>query len=97
MEYIHDVDVRDMIQGATNKSETFNAFVKWISFGGDGVMATNNREEQRKVIRYNRLVANLVVFHNAVAMMRIFQELVGEGYTITPEIMPLFRPTGRSI
>ncbi len=62
-----------------------------------GCDLSNNREEQRKVIRYNHLVANLVVFHNVVSMMRIFQELVGEGYRITPEIMPLFRPTGRSI
>jgi hypothetical protein len=29
-----------------------------VAFGGDGVIRQNNREEQRKIIRYNHLVAN---------------------------------------
>ena len=66
--------------------------MQWAAFGGEGVIRYNNREEQRKVIRYNHLVANLVVFHNVVSMTRIFQELVNEGYTITPEIIANFSP-----
>jgi hypothetical protein len=45
------------------------------------------REEQRKIIRYNHLVANLVVFHNVVNMTRVLQELIDEGYPVTPEII----------
>jgi len=37
-------------------------------------------------------VDTLVVFHNVVSMTRIFQELVDEGYTITPEIIANFSP-----
>jgi hypothetical protein len=33
--------------------------VQWVAFGGEGVIRQNNREEQRKIIRYNHLVANL--------------------------------------
>src|SRR5215510_1960636 len=50
------------------------------------------REEQRKLIRYNHLVANLVVFHNVAAMTRGLQELIDEGYSVTPEIIAGFSP-----
>ena len=40
----------------------------------------------------NLALSNLVVFHNVVSMTRIFQELVNEGYTITPEILAKFSP-----
>jgi hypothetical protein len=32
--------------------------VQWVAFGGKGVIRQNNREEQRKIVRYNHLVAN---------------------------------------
>jgi len=52
----------------------------------------NNRTEQRKIIRYNHLVANLVIFHNVVTMTRILKQLITEGYTITPEILERIAP-----
>jgi hypothetical protein len=55
------------------------------------VIRQNNREEQRKIIRYNHLVANLVVFHNVVTMTRVLQELIDEGYPVTPEILTFHR------
>ncbi len=64
--------------------------MQWAAFGGEGVIRQNNREEQRKVIRYNHLVANLAVFHNVVSMTRVLQALVNEGHIITPEIIANF-------
>jgi TnpA family transposase len=55
--YVSEVELRQAIQSATNKSERFNEFVQWISFGGDNVIAENVRDEQRKFIKYNHLVA----------------------------------------
>jgi TnpA family transposase len=92
LNFISDPELRRTINATTNISENWNEFVQWAAFGGEGVIRHNNREEQRKVIRYNHLVANLVVFHNVVSMTRIFQELVDEGYTITPEIIANFSP-----
>ena len=43
--FISDVDLRQVIQSATNKSERFNQFVQWISFGGDSVIAENTRDK----------------------------------------------------
>src|SRR5262249_7774934 len=60
LQYISSVELRQLIQAATNKSEAFNKFVQWVCFGGEGVIAENVRDEQRKFIKYNHLVANLL-------------------------------------
>jgi TnpA family transposase len=49
LQYISDLELRQMIQAATNKSEAFNKFVQWVCFGGEGVIAENVRDEQRKI------------------------------------------------
>jgi hypothetical protein len=41
------------IQAATNKSETFNRFVQGLFFGGEGLIAENDRDRQRNLIKYN--------------------------------------------
>ncbi len=81
LNYITDIELRRMIGNATNKSEWWNRFVQWVAFGGNEIRE-NNRTEQRKIIRYNHLVANLVIFHNVVTMTRIIKDLIAEGYTI---------------
>ena len=49
LRYLSDGELRRTIQAATNKSERFNQFVQWVSFGGDSVIAENTRDEQRKI------------------------------------------------
>jgi TnpA family transposase len=92
LRYLSDAELRRTITAATNTSEAWNGFVQWVAFGGEGVICQNNREEQRKIIRYNHLVANLVVFHNVVAMTRVLQRLIDEGYPVTPEILARLSP-----
>lgn len=79
LEYLSNEELRTMIQAAMNKSESFNGFTKWVSFGGSGVIATNNRDEQRKMIKYNHLVSNCLIFYNVFEMTRILQELISSG------------------
>jgi TnpA family transposase len=95
LHFISDEELRRTINAATNIVEAWNGFVQWIAFGGEGVIRQNNREEQRKIIRYNHLVANLVVFHNVVNMTRVLQALIDEGYPVTPEIIARFSPYKR--
>ena len=71
LKYISDPELRSTIHAATNKSESFNDFVKWIRFGGDGTIEENDRDEQRKLIKYNHLVANLIIFHNVCTLTRL--------------------------
>lgn len=94
MEYIHDAKLRAKVQGATNKSESFNAFVQWLAFGGVGILRTNDREELRKRIKYNHLVANCVILYNVFETSRILHELAQEGYRIEPEALAGMNPYG---
>jgi TnpA family transposase len=92
LRFLNEEDLRRTIHAATNIAEAWNAFVQWVAFGGEGVIRQNNRAEQRKIIRYNHLVANLVVFHNVVSMTRVLQEVIDEGYVVTPEIIARLSP-----
>lgn len=92
LRYIDDVEVRQTIHAATNKSEEFNGFVKWAFFGGEGIIAENVQHEQRKIVRYNQLVANLVILHNVEQMTRVLAELRQDGAQISPEVLAGLSP-----
>ena len=92
LEYLDDVEIRKTIQAATNKSEQFNRFVKLIFFGGEGIIAENVRHEQRKMVKYAHLAANLVILHNVNQMTRILRELEMEGVTLTAETLAGISP-----
>jgi len=92
LRYLSDAELRRTIQAATNKSERFNQFVQWISFGGDSVIAENTRDEQRKFVKYNHLVANLLVFHNIVTLSRAFDRLQADGLKASAQAMAALTP-----
>lgn len=92
LRYINDIEIRNTVHAATNKNEEFNGFVKWAFFGGEGVIAENIRHEQQKVVKYNHLVANLVILHNTEKMTRVLKELREEGWSITPELLQGLAP-----
>ncbi len=75
-----------------NKSESFNGFLKWLFFGGEGIITENRREEQRKIVKYNHLVANLLIFHNVVTMTKVIHQLAAEGQRISAEALALVSP-----
>jgi TnpA family transposase len=83
LEYLSDVELRRLIQSATNKSERFNQFLQWVAFGGGALAAEGVRDEQRKFIKYNHLVANLLIFHNVVTMSKALERIANEGYAQT--------------
>nr|MBK5237025.1 Tn3 family transposase [Clostridium sp.] len=58
-----------------------------MNFGSDGVIRSNNREDQRKRIKYNHLVANTIIFYNVYHMSEILHDLSSEGYDINKDIV----------
>jgi TnpA family transposase len=79
LRYLNDAELRRVIQAATNKSEAFNAFVQWLFFGGERLIAENDRDRRRKLIKYNHLVANCLIFHDVQAQTRVLRQLAEEG------------------
>ena len=86
------MELRTLIQAATNKSESFNGFTQGVAFGGDGTISTNDRDEQRKFIKYNHLVANCLIFHNVFSLSRILHDLQREGYPLEPGLVASLSP-----
>ena len=92
LNYISDQELRQQITAVTNKVESYHGFSKWLFFGGEGIIANNDPEEQEKIIKYNTLVANAVIFHNAVDLTEVLQQLKREGYLIEREDMEALSP-----
>lgn len=92
LQYVGDPELRAIIQRETNKSESFNGFAKWLAFGNGGVIPTNNRREMRKYLKYNHLLANLVIFANVALLTDALNELASEGHRIDPEAVAALSP-----
>jgi len=92
LNYINDIELRQTIHAATNKSEEFNQFAQWLFFGGEGIIAENVRHEQRKIIKYNQLVANMVILHNVQSMSRVLKDLQREGHVIDEALLKALAP-----
>jgi len=92
LRYYHDDGLRKTIHAVTNKTEEFHNFAKWTAFANGGVIRTNLRHEQTKVVKYNHLVANTLILYNAHEMTRVIQGLIDEGYPITEETIRQLGP-----
>lgn len=91
LEYICNSELRQIIQAAQNKCEGFNKFAQWAYFGADAI-EDNVRDNQLKIIKYNHLIANLVIFHNCHTMTQALKELEAEGIMLTPELLAALSP-----
>ena len=91
LRYINDPETRRTILAATNNSEQFNDFAKWLMFGGD-VIVENLRHEQRKVIKYNQLVANMVILYNVQWMSLKLKELQRKGHPVDAGVLEALSP-----
>lgn len=92
LDYLASVELRSTIQAATCKSEEFNQFINWVMFGSKGIIAENLMYEQRKIIKYSHLVANLVILHNVVAMTHVINDLVKQGHKVDTELLRQLGP-----
>jgi TnpA family transposase len=92
LQYLADPEMRQQITAMTNKVEAYNGFAGWLFFGGEGIIAENDPEEQEKIIKYNDLVANAVIFQNVVDVSRVLQALIAEGYPVTREDVAALSP-----
>ncbi|WTL69297.1 transposase [Streptosporangium sp. NBC_01495] len=80
LRFLADPALRRRITAVTNKVEGFNGFSGWLRFGNDGVIAANDPAEQEKMIKFNSLLANCVIFHTALDMTDVLRQLLAEGW-----------------
>lgn len=92
LRFLADPALRRRITAVTNKVEGFNGFSAWLRFGNDGVIADNDPAEQEKMIKFNSLLANCVIFHTALDMMEVMRWLLAEGWEISAEDVAQLSP-----
>jgi TnpA family transposase len=91
LRFISEPDLREEITAATNKVEAYNGFSDWLMFGKE-VIERNDPAEQEKIIKFNSLVANCVIFHTTLDMMAVLRQLIAECWTIDPEDLAALSP-----
>ena len=74
------------------KSEEFNQFISWIRFGDGGVIGDNMRFNQRKIIKFNHLLANMLIFHTVVHQTKGINKLKDDGIDVPNEILSGISP-----
>lgn len=92
LRYLSDAPLRRRVMAATNKVESFNRFSQWVGFGNQGVLADNDPIEQEKAMKFNALLTNAVIFHNALDIAEIIRQLHEEGWEIDPEGLAYISP-----
>ncbi|MER6527305.1 transposase [Streptomyces sp. NPDC001508] len=92
LRYLTDAPLRRRVTAATNKVESFNRFSQWVGFGNQGVIADNDPVEQEKAMKFNSLLTNAVIFHNALDIAEIVRQLLEEGWEIDPEDLTHISP-----
>jgi len=80
------------VTAATNKTESFNGFSR-CGFGNRGVIADNDPVEQEKAMKFNALLTNAVIFHNALDIAEIVRQLPEEDGRSSRRTWPTSRRT----
>ncbi len=75
---ISEPELRAEIDAATNKVESYNNFSDWLAFAAEQI-ERNDPAEQEKIIKFNTLLANCVIFHTAVDMSTVVRGMFAEG------------------
>ena len=96
LKYLRKPKLRRNVNHATTVNERFNDFIQFVTFGNQGIIAANSRDEQRKIIKYGHLVANILIFMNVHDQSKIMNKLIQEGYVITPELAAALAPYRKS-
>ena len=64
-----------------------------MAFGGEQqVLGSNNRNELRKRIKYNHLVANCLILYSVSEISRILNELAEQGYRFSADVITWLSP-----
>lgn len=92
LNYIDNPVMRQTIHAETNKTEEFHQYKRWLFFGGERIIAENIRYEQQKVVKYNQLVATMVILYTTAKMTQVLKQLTAEGHEITPELLGCLAP-----
>jgi TnpA family transposase len=92
LRYLSAPELRESTSSITNRVESFHNFSKWLSFGNAGVIGDNDPEHMEKIIKFNELLANCVIFYNAAEMTAVLNQLAAQGRPVRSEDVAALSP-----
>lgn len=92
LEYISDIDMREIITKTTNKVESYNKLSDWVSFGSKILVESNDEDEMEKAIKYRGLLADSLILQNIIDITDIGGQLKDEGHDIAKDDFDLSSP-----
>jgi len=92
LRYLSEPALRDSIAVLTNRMESFNYFCQWLQFGGD-VFADNDPDHQDKLVKFNELLADCMIYNTTVDLTTAVNDLVGDGIHAAGKTWRSSRPT----
>ena len=87
LEYVDDLEVRKMIQAATNRARAIQSIREVGVLRWRGHHRREHPARTKQVGEVRHLVANLIILHNVNEMTRVIGELQQEGMTFTDEVL----------
>jgi TnpA family transposase len=92
LEYISNIELREEITANTNRVESYNGLIEWLSFGGMVIVASNDPNEMEKAIKYKTIIAEAVILQNIIDMTDIINKLIRSGVSISKEDLSALSP-----
>jgi TnpA family transposase len=92
LDYMGDVEIREVVTEMTNKVEAYNGLSQWTMFGSNILVASNNTTEMEKAIKYNDIITNSIILQNVVDISQIIEQLVTEGFDVKAEYLARLSP-----
>ncbi|MEV0151444.1 MULTISPECIES: Tn3 family transposase [unclassified Nonomuraea] len=104
LRYLSDPGLREQITPVTNRNESFHDFADWLMFGGK-LTGHNDPDYQEKIIKFNELLANCVIYSTAQDITDAANAIAADGHpvdlddlaTISPYITQVIRRFGNWI
>ena len=91
LRFLADAQLREQITAITNKAEAFHGFSAWLRFGGEAI-GRNDPDYQEKIIKFNELLANCVIYSNACDITAAANALAGDGHPIDTDDLATISP-----
>jgi TnpA family transposase len=91
LRYLSDPDMREQITAVTNKTEAYHGFSEWLRFGGE-VIGRNDPDYQEKIVKFNELLANCVIYQNACDITAAANALAADGHPVDPDDLATIAP-----
>jgi TnpA family transposase len=91
LRYLSQPELREQITAITNKTEAFHGFAEWLMFGGK-LIGHNDPDYQEKVIKFNELIANCVIYSTACDITDAANQLAAEGRPVDVDDLATISP-----